>query len=204
MPTAPSAARPWRRTPSGIASVANATPIPSGGFVNLDPFLVAQSEAKALGATITACITSPATALQLASLKTNDTDSNQPLLLPTTAAATGAPQRTIGVVRLWVSRGCADGVIGAPAPRRVRSSLGPAVLRGRRGVYPGVCEVPPATERCCATNHTAEAVRGSREPHSVRGSRPRVAGWPESRPELGDWRRDNSVPDPGSDPWVGL
>ena len=76
--------------------------------------------------------------------------------------------------------------------------------RGRRGVYPGVFEVTPATERSCATSHTAKAVSGSREPHSVRGSRPRVAGWPESRPELGDWRLDNSVPDRGSGPWVGL
>ena len=40
--------------PSGIASVANATPIPSGGFVNLALFFVAQSEAEALGATVTA------------------------------------------------------------------------------------------------------------------------------------------------------
>ena len=53
--------------PSGIASVANATLIPSGGFVNLARF-VAPYEAEALGATITAWITSPATALQLPSL----------------------------------------------------------------------------------------------------------------------------------------
>src|SRR6476620_3438156 len=61
-----------------------------------------------------------------------------------------------------------------------------------------------STERSCATNHTAEAVRGSPEPHSVGGSRPRVAGWPEARPEPPDSRLDTSGPDPGFDPWVGL
>ena len=92
--------------PSGIQSVAGATPIASDGFINLDPFFEAQSEAEALGATLTAFIASPATALLLASLKTNDTDSNQPLLLPTTEAATGAPaahhwrRATLGVTRL--------------------------------------------------------------------------------------------------------
>jgi hypothetical protein len=55
--------------------------------------------------------------------------------------------------------------------------------------------ISAATERSCVTNHTAEAVRGSGEPHSVGGSRPRVAGWPEARPELGDWRLDRSVPE---------
>ncbi len=84
---------------------------------------MAPYEAEALGATITAWITSPATALQLASLKTNDTDSNQPLLLPTTGAATGAPQRTIGGVRLWVSRGCADGVVWGIDKSRVITGL---------------------------------------------------------------------------------
>ena len=109
--------------PSGIQSVAGATPIASDGFINLDPFFEAQSEAEALGATLTAFIASPATALLLASLKTNDTDSNQPLLLPTTEAATGAPQRTIGGVQLWVSRGCADGVVWGIDRSRVVTGL---------------------------------------------------------------------------------
>ena len=41
----------------------------------------------------------------------------------------------------------------------------------------------------------AEAVRGSREPHSVGESRPRVAGWSEARPEPPDWRLDRSAPE---------
>src|SRR6476469_2358793 len=50
----------------------------------------------------------------------------------------------------------------------------------------------PATERSCATNRAAETVMGSAEPRSGSGSRPRVAGWPEGRPEPGDWRLDKS------------
>lgn len=107
--------------PSGLLSVGTATPIPSGGFVNLDPFYEAQSEAEALGATITAWITSPATALQLAQLKVA-TDWNQPLLV-TGADSTGKPQRTIGGVPVWVSRGCSAGVVWGIDKSRVITAM---------------------------------------------------------------------------------
>ena len=54
------------------------------------------------------------------------------------------------------------------------------------------------------SNHPTEAVRGLPAPHNVGGSRPRVVGWPEGRSEPPDWRRDNALPHPRSDPWVGL
>lgn len=107
--------------PSGLLSVGDATPIPSGGFVNLDPFFAAQSEAEALGATITAWITSPATALQLAQLKVA-TDWNQPLLV-TGEDSTGKPQRVIGGVPLYVSRGCSAGVVWGIDRSRVITAL---------------------------------------------------------------------------------
>ena len=47
----------------------------------------------------------------------------KPLLLPTTGAATSAPQRTIGGVRLWVSRGCADGMVCGIDKSRVITGL---------------------------------------------------------------------------------
>lgn len=49
-----------------------------------------------------------------------------------------------------------------------------------------------------------ETVKGCPAPHSGSGSRPKVVGWPEGRSGRPDWRLDNSVPDPGPDPWVGL
>jgi hypothetical protein len=63
---------------------------------------------------------------------------------------------------------------------------------------------PTARQRAPRSSRTADRVRGLPAPHSVGGSRPRVVGWPEARPEHPDWRRDNALPDPRSDPWVGL
>ena len=107
--------------PSGLLSVGDATPVASHGFVNLDPFYDAQSQAEALGATITAWITSPATALQLAQLKVA-TDWNQPLLV-TGEDATGKPQRLIGGVPVWVSRGCSAGVVWGIDQSRVITAM---------------------------------------------------------------------------------
>ena len=57
------------------------------------------------------------------------------------------------------------GVGRARSQRSTRSRCGVVWCRCAASAVVGastrVCEVTPATERSCATNHTAEAVRGS-------------------------------------------
>ncbi|SFB61197.1 phage major capsid protein, HK97 family [Amycolatopsis marina] len=65
--------------PAGLPSAVS-TVVDSNGFANLDPFLQAQSEAAELGATLSAFITDPATALKVRSLKVGTTGSNQYLI----------------------------------------------------------------------------------------------------------------------------
>ena len=66
-----------------------------------------------------------------------------------------------GPDRAW--SGTMDDAVEASAQRVRGAALFGADMRLARssGRLPGVCEVTPATERSCATNHTAEAVRGS-------------------------------------------
>jgi len=86
--------------PNGIASVTNRQYILSGGFANFDPFEEAISAAETVGATVTAWITSPATALQLAKVKKLSTGSNESVLQPDPTLAT---RRQVAGVPLYVS-----------------------------------------------------------------------------------------------------
>lgn len=66
--------------PAGLGSIA-ATAVDAGAsFANLDAFAQAMSNAEGVGAEITAFVANPADALALAQLKSDSTDSNQPLL----------------------------------------------------------------------------------------------------------------------------
>lgn len=86
--------------PDGIFSVDGREFILSDGYVNFDPFDEAISKAEEVGATITAWITSPATALQLAKVKKLATGSNEQLLQPDPTLAT---RRQVAGVPLFVS-----------------------------------------------------------------------------------------------------
>ena len=64
---------------------------------------------------------------------------------------------------------------------------------------PRHCDVEVVSFPPLQPHSYAAASRQRSATGSGSGSQPRVAGWPESLPELGDWRLRNSAPGPGSD-----
>jgi HK97 family phage major capsid protein len=97
--------------PSGLGSLTTSTAGNAGAWANLDSFEAAKSAAETLHTTITAFVTSPATALTLGTLKEyGTTGSNKPLLQsdPTQPAA-----RTISGVPLYVSPAVGADVVWA-------------------------------------------------------------------------------------------
>ena len=125
--------------------------------------------------------------------------------LPNSRTGRHCVSAPFGSLAVLLARPALDGyftrcVVGRMGVRRHLTISRRAFRPSRHGSGTSGRMRPPLFEQCNA----AETVRGSPEPHSGSGSRPRVAGWPEARPELGDWRLHTSVPDPGSDPWVGL
>lgn len=97
-------------TLSGVQSYINA-----GAFGNLDFAAEAISKAEAVGATVTAFVAGPATALALAKIK-SQTGSNQPVL---GMDATSATARTILGVPLYVSQHVAANTLWALDSSRV-------------------------------------------------------------------------------------
>lgn len=91
-------------TPDGIATTA-AQPVDADGYTNLDPFAEAISLAEGVGATITAWVAAPTTALALAQLKDADA-SNRPLL---GADPTMPGRRQIFGIGVYVSPAVAEG-----------------------------------------------------------------------------------------------
>ncbi len=90
-----------------------------GPYANLDPFAEAISKAEQVGATVTAFVTDPATALALSKVK-EASGSNRPLL---GADATAAGQRRILGVELVSSPAVAAGVVWAYDRERVWTVL---------------------------------------------------------------------------------
>lgn len=103
--------------PAGLSTLAGIqTIVAAGAFANLDFAAQAVSKAETVGATVSAFVTSPATALALATLKAAPTGSNQPLL---TSDVTQAGGRTIFGVPLLVSQFVAANVVYAIDKSRV-------------------------------------------------------------------------------------
>lgn len=100
--------------PTGLEAVTNVTNVADGGYVDLDPFAEAISEAENLGTIINSWVTDPATALALAQLK-DQSDSLRPLL-GTDPNQPG--RRTPLGIPLFVSPYVTPGVVwGIPKPR---------------------------------------------------------------------------------------
>ena len=95
--------------PSGIGSVAGVNGVTSD-FSDTDGFDEAISEIQTAGATATAFVTNPATALALAQLKKLPTNSNEPLLAADAASPT---KRSVAGVPLWVSPAVAADTVWA-------------------------------------------------------------------------------------------
>ena len=95
--------------PSGIASVAGVNAVTSD-YSDTDGFSEAISEIETAGASATAFVTNPATALALAQLKKLSTGSNEPLLA---ADAASPSKRSVSGVPLWVSPAVAADVVWA-------------------------------------------------------------------------------------------
>lgn len=94
--------------PAGLGSITPTT-VAADSYANLDPFAEAISEAETLGAEVTSWVTTPAVALELATLK-DQTGSNRTLLA----------DRTILGRPLYVSEHVAAGVCWAiPADRTI-------------------------------------------------------------------------------------
>ena len=95
--------------PSGIGSVAGVNTATSD-FTDVDGFLEAISEIETAGATTTAFVIAPATALALAQLKKLSTGSNEPLLAADAASPT---KRSVAGVPLWASPAVAANTVWA-------------------------------------------------------------------------------------------
>lgn len=118
--------------PSGLGALIGTTPIASAAFVDLDPFLEAQSAAEMNGATITAWVANPTDALTIAKIRTA-TGSNQTLLQvdPTTAT-----RRTIAGVPLYVSPAVTLGTVwGIPRDRVIIAMRNDTRLDVDRSVF---------------------------------------------------------------------
>ena len=102
--------------PAGLSTLTGAqTYVNANAFTNLDFAAQAISKAEQVGATVSAFVTSPATALALATIKTA-TGSNQPVL---GADATSATSRQIIGVPLYVSQYVAANTLWAIDRSRV-------------------------------------------------------------------------------------
>ena len=87
--------------PAGLQSLTTSTASAGGSWDDFDAFEAAKSAAETLGATITAFVTNPATALELTTVKQfASVGSNVPLLAP---SATAPAARQISGVPLLVS-----------------------------------------------------------------------------------------------------
>ena len=94
--------------PSGLGALSGVSPVSAGAsWSSLDPFVAAQAAAETVGAKITAWVANPATALSLATIKTQ-TGSVVPLL---GADPTSPTSRTVAGVPLFVSAAVANGVV---------------------------------------------------------------------------------------------
>ncbi len=102
--------------PAGLSTLSGVqTYVNAGAFANLDFAAQAISKAETVGATVTAFVTSPATALALATIK-QASGSNQPVL---GADATSATSRQILGVPLYVSQYVAANTLWAIDASRV-------------------------------------------------------------------------------------
>ncbi len=102
--------------PAGLSTLSGTQAyVNAGAFSNLDFAAQAISKAETVGATVTAFVTSPATALALATIKTA-TGSNQPVL---GADATSATSRQIIGVPMYVSQYVAANTLWAIDQSRV-------------------------------------------------------------------------------------
>lgn len=103
--------------PSGLEAVVGVSTVDAGAaWSSIDAFAEALSKAEAAGATVTAFITSPEVALELAKLKTA-TGSNQPLL--GTDATNGTQRQILGVPVIVSAAVSADTVWAVDASRIV-------------------------------------------------------------------------------------
>jgi HK97 family phage major capsid protein len=100
--------------PEGLEDLIGVTPVAAAGFANVDPFLEAMAEAEQIGATLSAWVTDPATALALAQVK-ETTDSNRPLLQPDPTRPT---RRIVEGLPLYISPAVTEGTVwGIPKDR---------------------------------------------------------------------------------------
>ena len=99
--------------PAGLQSLTTSVASAGGSFDDFDVFEAAKSAAETLGATISAWVTSPATALELTTVKAFSTvGSNMPLLAP---SPTQPASRQISGIPLLVSPAApANVVYGIP------------------------------------------------------------------------------------------
>jgi len=103
--------------PDGLEDLVGVGTVAAGAsYTNLDPFLTAVANAETVGAPVSAFVTSPATALTLAKIRTG-TGSNQ-TLLQAGGDPTKPTQRLIAGVPVYVSPAVTAGVVWAiPADR---------------------------------------------------------------------------------------
>jgi HK97 family phage major capsid protein len=102
------------QAPAGLAALAGVTLVDSGPLTNLDPFAEAISAAEQVGATLSAFVTDPATALTLATLK-QAANSNAPLMQPDPTQPT---RTTVHGVALYSTPAVTTGLVwGIPADR---------------------------------------------------------------------------------------
>lgn len=120
--------------PSGLAALVGTTPISSAAFVDLDPFLDAQSAAETNGATITAWVANPADALAIAKIRTQ-VDSNA-TLLQLGGDPTQPTRRMIAGVPLYVSPAVTVGTVwGIPKDRVIIAMRNDTKLDVDRSVF---------------------------------------------------------------------